>query len=353
MKTFADRRGLGPLLAGALAAIAPCSVAFAQQPSASDVAQARELYNQGKSLRNRGDNVGALEKLKAAHAIAATPLTGLELGQTYSLLGKLIDAQEAFLSVARIPVRPEETARSAEARRESAKLAEETRARIPSLVIKVTGVPIDTVAVTVDGAAVASQALAAPRFVDPGSHVISAHSTTGGTAETRVDLKEGESRTVELTITFTGSAPVAAQTAPSGSIWNTATAATPPPQPSGGMSTLRVLGLVSGGAGVAGLVVGGIFGAMAGSASSDQQSACPSPTNCPNHAQAVSDHSTFETDSTIEVAGFVAGGVLLAGGIAMFVMGGNKGEPESRNTALVVTPAISPGSAGLTLFGEF
>jgi hypothetical protein len=342
-----------PLLAGALIAAAPDRLAFAQQPSASDVAQARELYNQGKDLRNRGDNVGALEKLKAAHAIAGTPLTGLELGRTYALLGRLIDAQEAFLSVARIPVRPEETSRSAEARRESAKLAEETRGRIPSLIIKITGVPADTLAVTVDGAAVPTQALAAPRFVDPGNHVISARSTTGGAAETSLDLKEGESRTVELTITFKGTAPVAAQTAPAGPDWNTPTAATP--QPTGGMSTLRVLGLVSGGVGVAGLVVGGIFGAMAGSASSDQQSACPSVSNCPNHAQAVSDHSTFQTDSAIEVAGFVAGGVLFAGGVAMFFSGGSNSTTEAGapRTGLTLSPGISPGGAGLTLRGTF
>jgi hypothetical protein len=335
--------------------IAPCHAAFAQQPSASDVAQARELYNQGKDLRSRGDNVGALEKLKAAHAIAGTPLTGLELGRTYALLGRLIDAQEAFLSVARIPVRPEETPRSAEARRESAKLAEETRARIPSLIIKVTGVPTDTVAVTVDGAAVPSQALAAPRFVDPGTHAISARSTTGGTAETSVDLKEGESRTVELTIVFKGTAPGAVQAPPTGTMWNAPATTTSPPHSSGGMSTMRMLGLVSGGVGVAGLVVGGIFGAMAGSASSDQQSACPSPTNCPNHAQALTDHSNFATDSTIEVTGFVAGGVLLAAGVTMFVLGGSNAEPDSApgRTGLVVSPGVSPHGAGLTLSGAF
>jgi hypothetical protein len=121
------------------------------------------------------------------------------------------------------------------------------------------------------------------------------------------------------------------------------------------MSTVRVLGLVSGGVGVAGLVVGGIFGAMAGSASSDQQSACPSATNCPNHAQAQSDHSTFQTDSAIEVAGFVAGGVFLAAGVTMFFAGATSTESGGApaKASFLVSPQIMPGGAGMVLRGGF
>jgi hypothetical protein len=111
--------------------------AWAQERSASDFAEGRESPNQGLTLRNKGDLPGALEKLKAAHALANTPITGLELGQTHVSLGQLVEAEEVFLSVARIPVRREETARSAAARRESASLAEQARPRIPSLTIRI------------------------------------------------------------------------------------------------------------------------------------------------------------------------------------------------------------------------
>ena len=119
------------------------------------------------------------------------------------------------------------------------------------------------------------------------------------------------------------------------------------------MSTLRVLGLVSGGVGVVGLGLGGVFGAMASSAASNQQSACASPANCPNRAQAVSDRSAFGTDTSVEIAGFVAGGVLLAAGVVMFLTGGNKAGPEGTKSALVILPAISPDGAGITLHGGF
>ena len=161
-------------------------------------------FNQGLTLREKGDAAGAVERFKAAHALAHTPLTGLELGRTYALLRQLVEAREAFLSVARIPLMPEETFRAKTARSESALLAEQLRPRIPSLTVRITGVPADSVAVTIDGANVPTEALAAPRLVDPGSHNVFARSTSGGTAETKVELGEGDSRDVELKIVFTG-----------------------------------------------------------------------------------------------------------------------------------------------------
>jgi hypothetical protein len=181
--------------------------ALAQDPSSMDIAQARELFNQGLALREKGDKAGAVEKLRGANALAHTPLTGLELARAYIAVGKLVEAREACLSVARMPVQAAETVRSRNARADSAKLADELHARIPNVSVKITGVAADSVAVTIDGAVVATEALDAPRWVDPGIHDIVARSTSGGVAEAKVALTEGESREVELKIVFTTPTP--------------------------------------------------------------------------------------------------------------------------------------------------
>ena len=125
--------------------------------------------------------------------------------------GKLVEAREAFLSVGRIAVQPAETSRSVAARKESAELAEAVRPRIPSLVVHIVGVPEDSVAVTIDGAAVPTAALIAPRLVDPGSHRIVATTTSGGNAQTTVEpCARAKSRNVELKIVLTGGNPVPA-----------------------------------------------------------------------------------------------------------------------------------------------
>jgi hypothetical protein len=192
-------------VAASIAAAAPRSAYAA--PTEADMAQARELLREGLDLRTKGDAAGAVEKLKAAYALVRTPITAVELGNAYLAANKLVEAREAFLSVARIPVRDEETDRSRAARAQSDNQAEQLAARIPRVHIRVTGVPADSVAVTVDGAAIPSEALDAPRFVNPGPHVVTARSTTGATADTRVDLREGESREVELKIVLTGGTP--------------------------------------------------------------------------------------------------------------------------------------------------
>jgi hypothetical protein len=173
------------------------AVAAAQEPSTGDVAQARELISEGRRLRDRGDTTAALEKLKAAHALVATPLTALELGRTYMALGKLVEARNVLLSVERIPVVPQETDRSAKARAESAKLAAEATARIPKLSVRIIDAQPAAVSVAVDGATVPPDEVTAPRPVDPGPHTVVATSASGK-AQATVDLKEGDAVVVEL-----------------------------------------------------------------------------------------------------------------------------------------------------------
>ena len=121
---------LGCVLA-ALACVAAPRTAMAQQAPPGDVSQARELFVQASELRDHGDLPGALDKFKAAHTLADNPITTFELARTYAALGKLVEARDAFASIARLPVRADETERATQARRDGAKAADDLRARIP------------------------------------------------------------------------------------------------------------------------------------------------------------------------------------------------------------------------------
>jgi len=270
-RTFTNPPWVPVLLAAALGCATAPQLAFAQQPpSAADLAQARELLNQGIRLREHGDIAGAVEKLKAAHAIAETPISASELGRTYVASGKLLEAREAFLSVARIPHRPAETERSAAARAESARLAEELRSRIPSITIRVTGASGSAVTVTIDGETVPAEALAAPRFVNPGAHELRAQSAAGAGADAKVDLKEGETREVALHLQE-GPAPM-----PSSGLPANASSSTPPAQsrplqlppvdpasPTRRGQGQRIAGLAAAGAGIVALGAGGVLALVA------------------------------------------------------------------------------------------
>jgi hypothetical protein len=197
-------------LAFAVAAFAVAPIAFAPiayGQSAADLETARALFKEGKELRARGDLRGAVEKLRAAHAAGRTPITGLELARTHALLGELVEAREVALGVARIPVAADETERSAEARAEASRLAEEVRERIPDVTVHLAGVPAGAAPeVTVDGHSLPPPLVGEPFKVDPGLHVIAvAGAGAGAQSSATVTLAERESK--HVTLAYAGPAP--------------------------------------------------------------------------------------------------------------------------------------------------
>jgi hypothetical protein len=145
-------------------------------------------------------------------------------------------------------------------------------------------------------------------------------------------------------------APVPEANAPAGAAPGS-TVIEPAPT-AGGMGTQKILGLVAGGVGVAGIAVGSIFGLMTSSEINQQKTDCASPTSCPNRARATSDHSAGSSDGAISTVAFIAGGALLAAGGILFFMGGQA--PESTaTTGLVITPGVGPGGGGMSIRGKF
>ncbi|HEY1698045.1 MAG TPA: hypothetical protein VGG39_38055 [Polyangiaceae bacterium] len=328
-------------LAAALACTAPLRLAHAQPAhSAADVAQARELFNQAMDLREKGDAAGALDKFRAAHSLAATPITGLELGRTCVSLGKLVEAREVFLSVGRIPSQPQETARSKAARKESADLAEQVRPRIPSVTVHVTGAAPDAVTVTVDGATVPADALVAPRLVDPGSHTIAATTAGGGKAEASVVVKEGEAQTVELKIASDAAIvpPAGAPAAPEPPVPSPA----PEPPSSSGFGPLVYAGF---GVAAAGLVTGTVTGILAFSKASSVKNACDGLT-CPPSVDG--DLHTGRTMGTVSTIAFVVAGAGAAAGVIGLLIAPHHAESATPAPTASFTPWIGPGSAGVS-----
>src|SRR5258708_4039869 len=131
--------GAALVLALAVTLGSPVALAQSHTPTAQELETARSLYKEGKALRAGGDLGGALEKLRAAHALGNTPVPGIELARTLVTAGKLVEAREVCLGIARTSVAPDETDKSSEARADAAKLAEDLKARLATLVVDVAG----------------------------------------------------------------------------------------------------------------------------------------------------------------------------------------------------------------------
>lgn len=313
--------------------IACCAVApavrdaRADEPSLTDKASARDLFNEAMGLRNKGEVEPSLAKFKAAYALWPSPSTGLELGRTHMMLGQLIEARERFLETAKLPPRPTETAAAQEARDEARRLAESLAPKIASLTFKVEGAPAGaTVHVSLDGRDLPSETLVAARKVNPGKHTVVARAAGASDVVVEAQIAEGETR--ELTLTFgTKAQPGSASPTPVG----------PATKPAGASSWVYI----GFGAAGLGLLAGGITGGLAMSKASSLRDSCDG-TRCPPASHA--DVDAYERMGTLSTISFAIAGVGAAVGLYGLLSGPGK-EPASHAR---VTPWIGLGSAGLT-----
>jgi len=195
-----------------------------------------------------------------------------------------------------------------EIRKECMRRVEDVNAAMPALVFeakKGDGTDLTDVKVTMDGEVLADHLDGRAIEVDPGKHTF-VFETTGEDAITKeLVVNEGVKDRRE-SVVF---GPIPAGDAGGG------VTAGGGEQAQGGLSTQRVVALVAGGVGVAGLATGGVFGVMAMQKKQDAQKICPH--DCPDKAGVDAWHSatTFGTVSTIA---FVAGGALVAGAAVLW-----------------------------------
>ena len=298
--------------------------AVAGEPSAADFETARELFTQGKSLREKGDYAGAVAKFRQAFQLAATPILGLEICRTEEKLGRLVEAREACLLAARLPTKANESDNTKKARGEAAAFADALKARIPALVITLQGVPAGVEAVvTIDGEAVPPATIGAPRKVDPGTHHVTAKIGSGPESSIDVAVEEGETKPASLTVTATAVTPTSAP--------STATSSTHHP-------TWTWIGFGVAGAGV---IVGGITGFVAISKAHDLKDQCSPAGDCATSQS----HDTFDASKrfgTISTLSFIVGGVGAIVGVAGLLT--NVPDRRSETTATIV---VGPGSVGV------
>jgi len=311
----------------------------AHQPTAQELETARTLYKEGKELRASGDLRGALEKLQAAHALGNTPVTGIELARTYVVLGKIVEAREVALYVGRIPVASDETEKSAEARADAAKLAEELRPRIPTLVVKIAGLgPGETAHLTIDGVGVPDAAVSEAQKVDPGPHVLVARAGEGAAAREareQPDVKEGQTTEVTLTIP---AAPAQQPLHPprKGLDEDGST------RPSSASQRWVKIGFVTA---ISGVAVGLIAGVTALTRKGQLASECNANKQCPDTTGGASDLDSARTWATVSNAAFFVAGVGAVVGV-LGLLSGKSSAPQPQQS-VSITPWIGVGTAGV------
>ena len=203
-----------------------------------------------------------------------------------------------------------------------------------------------------DGIVVGSGTFGTALPVDRGEHLIEAAAPGRQPFSKRVTIADGASELVAIPILAeSGKAETPATPAPA----PTAPAAAETGASSGG-SPLRTVGLVAGGIGIVVMGVGTYFGISAiGKNSDSNANGCNASSNVCTSAAGKVLRSDAVSAGNVSTALFVVGGLLTAGGVVMFIVGGSssKGDSAPAKPAVAAAPLVGPGSAGLALSGRF
>lgn len=313
--------------------ISPAVVAEEElrDPSPADRATARNLMDLGDQKAAGGDYVGALEAYAAADAIMRVPTTGIELGKVQAKLGRLVEAADTLLRVARHPQAADEPIAFTRARKEASRMAPEIIKRTPTITITVEGLPDGAKPhLRIDNATVPARTIGLPHKVNPGTHHV-AVGTPGWIGNQEVTVAEGEHQDVVVKLEQGEAPPDFYEDADT---WDESAEST-------GISPVVWVGF---GVGAAGLVVGTITGIAALSERSDLDTACPNM-DCAPAAQ--EDLDSAYTLAHVSTVGFIVAGVGTSVALIALLAGGAGDDSTSARRGWHVVPVVAPGGLGL------
>jgi hypothetical protein len=332
-----------PVCAGLILTLAS-SVALAD-PSAAELASARDMFSEARRAEDAGRWAEALVKLKAVANVKLTPQVRFHLGLCEEHTGQLVEALNSFELARAEAIEQGVGAVMDEARDHAASV----RSRVPKLLIVL---PNGADAkVEVDGQAISSGLLARPLPFDPGRHTISA-SAPGQAFSREVTISERDEKRIDVVFTSVPVAsapktPAAPPTAASASPPSSAPAAT---TPSGDTGTAArgssALGWVAVGAGGAVLAGAAITAVLRQDSIKKIDDVCPSHTDCPRSLQGSLEDSQSKarTYGALAVALGAGGGALVVTGLVLALTAAPSAAPS---TGLAVSPWLANNGGGV------
>lgn len=319
-------------------------------PTAAEIAAARELFEDGLKLEEKSDWAGALEKFRKVAAVKTTPQVRFHVALCLENLGKLVDALVEFQR-AQSDASAESSAQVVATN--SGKHVADLKERIPRVIVKLPA-GVDSATVTIDGANVASSLVGTAIPLDPGKHTIAVTAPKRAPFSRDVDLVErGKPLTVDVTLPEAKDDAVTVKTVD-------APKPETPETTSGGPGALP---WIFGGIGVAALAGSGVFYALRQSTISDLESVCgPDRTQCPDDKRDVADKGkTYTTVGNVLLGVGIVG---VATSIVFFVvspssskttssMNAPKTQTAHRSSSPTFAIGTGPTPLGIGLSGAF
>jgi len=321
---------LGALL-GASLLVLSTRPAQAEPTQAEKKAAAQVLFDEARKLTADGKFAEACPKFSESVALDATMGTKFYLADCLEHTGKIASAWAYYVEVV-------DAARAAGLKDREAYAREHAEALLPKLsrlTIQVSKEARGAAGLSVmrDGLAISQAIWGSAVPVDPGEHVVSASANDKAPWTTRVEVKEpGQTVTVEIPALHDQPKDVGTPPPPP----------PPPPHqivpPAKSASVQRIAGIAVGVLGLGGIGLGAAFGvrAIGKNSDSNQGGHCDAQSFCDSTGLALRKESI--TAATISTVGFIAGGVLLAGGAVLVLTAPRAPSKKAPSAGLVVGP---------------
>ena len=329
-------KGLGDdfvhrLVIGATLAAAITTAVSVARGQAADTGAAESLFQSGKKLLEEKEYALACPKLAESYRLDPGTGTLLALALCHEGEDKLATAWGEFSDVAARSRREGRPDREDLARQH--KTALEPRLSTLTISIAPGAEKIDHLEIKRDGVDVGPGAWATAVPVDLGTYRVEAAAPGYKSFSTTVTVARDAARERVLVPVLERVPDLPEQLAPAPAVF---------------WSPVRYAAAVVGGVGVAGLVVGSIFGMRAIGLNNDSNGDCDSNSVCgPTGMRSRLDARWAGNVSTIA---FVSGGVLVGAGATMFVLARPRSRPDA---ALRASPLVSDREIGIGLRGTF
>ena len=337
MRRWASRLALGIALLGATWS-SPARAADSSEARAA----AQVLFDQGKDLAKAGKLAEACPKFEESQRLDPRIGTQFNLADCFERLGRTASAWTNFVDVASSTKAAGQADREQVARDRAAALER----KLTRVTIRVDGAGVPGLRVTRDGTDLGQALWGTPLPIDPGEHVMEV--TAPGKIAWKSRFTVGSTAsTSTVNIPALADDPAAFKK-PEGDYTAPLVGPVVPDQVQGSGTGQRIAGGVIGGVGIAGIVIGSIFGSTAKSRFDASGAHCRTPTLCT--ADGLDLVSQARSAATVSTIGFVAGGALLVGGLVVFLTAPSSA-PRPPSARLV--PLLGPGIAGGTVMGSF
>ncbi len=320
-------RSLSSRCALVLALVSAASPAFAQ--GTGDEASAQQLFDQGRALLQDGRFAETCSKFAASQQIAPSGGTLLNLADCYEKNGQLASAWAKFREVASRAQR----AGRADVEQMANDRIKQIEPKLSFLTIVVPrATDVDGIEVRRDGEISLRAAWGTALPVDGGEHTIQ---VTAPGRQKRVIPARVRASGDRVTVTLPPLEAIQAiHDSPSPVGADKEETST---EPRGTLQ--RSLALATAGAGLVALGAGVVFGLQAISKNDEAANRCPASPRCDDPA-GVTLTDDAKRAATISTVAFIAGGVLVAGGVTLYVMA-----PSSSPRRASLRPRLIVGAA--------